>query len=352
MILINIAVLMTLIGLGVFSYGITQNSTPNQDETILVKEKVSESASAKGKKEVKIISNPSDESLTKTDEFSEIIKDLEDKISLKKNNLDDLTNEVIELNFKNKAEARAAVENANLQKEISEFKFEIANVQKVREEKLAITKELAELKLQYGSAIELTQLFQENEELKSTLEAQDIKIVSLEQKISKNEGTQASDVSKSMEEVSARLENLVVEKKKLQKELETNKDSQLTSDKLLRSQKNQILKIRAANLELKEQLEKKNTYEVLLSMYDGIIATFEGNLVYEPNKKKIILVTPEGIEFTIIQDDFPGDLVAKCGLPVSSSSKDRCFATISAQMLLEDNQLMLKGKEIKEITKK
>ena len=349
MILINIAVLMTLIGLGVFSYGITQNSTPNQDETILVKEKVSESASAKGKKEVKIISNPSDESLTKTDEFSEIIKDLEDKISLKKNNLDDLTNEVIEFNSKKES---LRTENANLQKEISEFKFEIANVQKVREEKLAITKELAELKLQYGSAIELTQLFQENEELKSTLEAQDIKIVSLEQKISKNEGTQASDVSKSMEEVSARLENLVVEKKKLQKELETNKDSQLTSDKLLRSQKNQILKIRAANLELKEQLEKKNTYEVLLSMYDGIIATFEGNLVYEPNKKKIILVTPEGIEFTIIQDDFPGDLVAKCGLPVSSSSKDRCFATISAQMLLEDNQLMLKGKEIKEITKK
>jgi hypothetical protein len=87
-------------------------------------------------------------------------------------------------------------------------------------------------------------------------------------------------------------------------------------------------------------------------MYNGIIATFEGNLVYELNKKKIILVTPEGIEFTIIQDDFPGDLVAKCGLPVSSSSKDRCFATISAQMLLEDNQLMLKGKEIKKITKK
>jgi len=351
MILINIAVLMTLIGLGIFSYGITKNSIANQDETILISEKVSESTSTKGEKEVKIISNSTDGSLTKTDEFSEIIKDLEDKISLKKNNLHKLTNEVQELNSKKES---LGTENENLRKELSEFKSEIANVQKVREEKLAVTKELAELRLQYGSAIELTQLLQENEELKSTLETQDIKIKNLEQEISKNKRTQTqtSDDFKSMEEMNARLENLAVEKKKLQKELETNKDSQLTSNKLFIDQKNQILKIRAENLELKEQLEVMKTYEMVISMYNGLIATFEGNLVYEPNEKRIILVTQEGIEFTIIQDDFPGDLVAKCGLPVSSSSKDRCFATISAQMLLEDNQLMLKGKEIKQITKK
>ena len=349
MILINIAVLMTLIGLGIFSYGITKNSIANQDETILISEKVSESTSTKGEKEVKIISNSTDGSLTKTDEFSEIIKDLEDKISLKKNNLHKLTNEVQELNSKKES---LGTQNENLRKELSEFKSEIANVQKVREEKLAVTKELAELRLQYGSAIELTQLLQENEELKSTLETQNIKIKNLGQEISKNKRTQTSDDSKSMEEMSARLENLAVEKKKLQKELETNKDSQLTSNKLFIDQKNQILKIRAENLELKEQLEVMKTYEMVISMYNGLIATFEGNLVYEPNEKRIILVTQEGIEFTIIQDDFPGDLVAKCGLPVSSSSKDRCFATISAQMLLEDNQLMLKGKEIKQITKK
>ncbi|MDG2355892.1 MAG: hypothetical protein P8L82_07720 [Paracoccaceae bacterium] len=349
MILINIAVLMTLVGLGVFSYGITKNSISNQDETILISEKVSESTATKGKKEVRIISYPTDGSLTKTDEFSEIIKDLEDKISLKKNNLYNLTNEVQELNSKKES---LGTENENLRKELSEFKSEIANVQKVREEKLAVTKELTELRLQYGSAIELTQLLQENEDLKSTLETQDIKIKNLEQEISENKRTQTSDDFKSMEEMDTRLEKLEVEKKKLQKELETNKDSQLTSDKLFIDQKNQILKIRAENLELKEQLATIKTDEVVLSMYNGIIATFEGNLVYELNKKKIILVTPEGIEFTIIQDDFPGDLVAKCGLPVSSSSKDRCFATISAQMLLEDNQLMLKGKEIKKITKK
>ena len=349
MILINIAVLMTLIGLGIFSYGITKNSIANQDETILISEKVSESTSTKGEKEVKIISNSTDGSLTKTDEFSEIIKDLEDKISLKKNNLHKLTNEVQELNSKKES---LGTENENLRKELSEFKSEIANVQKVREEKLAVTKELAELRLQYGSAIELTQLLQENEELKSTLETQNIKIKNLGQEISKNKRTQTSDDFKSMEEMNARLENLAVEKKKLQKELETNKDSQLTSNKLFIDQKNQILKIRAENLELKEQLEVMKTYEMVISMYNGLIATFEGNLVYEPNEKRIILVTQEGIEFTIIQDDFPGDLVAKCGLPVSSSSKDRCFATISAQMLLEDNQLMLKGKEIKQITKK
>ena len=349
MILINIAVLMTLIGLGIFSYGITKNSIANQDETILISEKVSESTSTKGEKEVKIISNSTDGSLTKTDEFSEIIKDLEDKISLKQNNLHHLTNEVQELNSKKES---LGTQNENLRKELSEFKSEIANVQKVREEKLAVTKELAELRLKYGSAIELTQLLQENEELKSTLETQDIKIKNLEQEISKNKRTQTSDDFNSMEEMNARLENLAAEKKKLQKELETNKDSQLTSNKLFIDQKNQILKIRAENLELKEQLEIMKTYEMVISMYNGLIATFEGNLVYEPNEKRIILVTQEGIEFTIIQDDFPGDLVAKCGLPVSSSSKDRCFATISAQMLLEDNQLMLKGKEIKQITKK
>ncbi|PQM57027.1 MAG: hypothetical protein CML39_01250, partial [Rhodobacteraceae bacterium] len=345
MILINIAVLMTLIGLGIFSYGITKNSIANQDETILISEKFSESTSTKGEKEVKIISNSTDGSLTKTDEFSEIIKDLEDKISLKKNNLHNLTNEVQELNSKKES---LGTENENLRKELSEFKSEIASVQKVREEKLAVTKELAELRLKYGSAIELTQLLQENGELKSTLETQDIKIKNLEQEISKNKRTQTSDDFNSMEEMNARLENLAVEKKKLQKELETNKDSQLTSNKLFIDQKNQILKIRAENLELKEQLEIMKTYEMVISMYNGLIATFEGNLVYEPNEKRIILVTQEGIEFTIIQDDFPGDLVAKCGLPVSSSSKDRCFATISAQMLLEDNQLMLKGKEIKQ----
>jgi len=349
MILINIAVLMTLIGLGIFSYGITKNSIANQDETILISEKFSESTSTKGEKEVKIISNSTDGSLTKTDEFSEIIKDLEDKISLKKNNLHNLTNEVQELNSKKES---LGTENENLRKELSEFKSEIASVQKVREEKLAVTKELAELRLKYGSAIELTQLLQENGELKSTLETQDIKIKNLEQEISKNKRTQTSDDFNSMEEMNARLENLAAEKKKLQKELETNKDSQLTSNKLFIDQKNQILKIRAENLELKEQLEIMKTYEMVISMYNGLIATFEGNLVYEPNEKRIILVTQEGIEFTIIQDDFPGDLVAKCGLPVSSSSKDRCFATISAQMLLEDNQLMLKGKEIKQITKK
>ena len=268
---------------------------------------------------------------------------------MKKNNLHNLTNEVQELNSKKES---LGTENENLRKELSEFKSEIASVQKVREEKLAVTKELAELRLKYGSAIELTQLLQENEELKSTLETQDIKIKNLEQEISKNKRIQTSDDFNSMEEMNARLENLAVEKKKLQKELETNKDSQLTSNKLFIDQKNQILKIRAENLELKEQLEIMKTYEMVISMYNGLIATFEGNLVYEPNEKRIILVTQEGIEFTIIQDDFPGDLVAKCGLPVSSSSKDRCFATISAQMLLEDNQLMLKGKEIKQITKK
>ena len=71
MILINIAILITLIGLGVFSYGITLNISASQDEileTILVEE-ISESASRKVEKELEIIADPTDESLMKADKF-------------------------------------------------------------------------------------------------------------------------------------------------------------------------------------------------------------------------------------------------------------------------------------------
>ena len=70
-----------------------------------------------------------------------------------------------------------------------------------------------------------------------------------------------------------------------------------------------------------------------------------------PIKKRIILISSDGTQYTILQDDFPGDLVAKCGLPISNNSKNRCIATIVAELIVEDDQLILKGKEIKQITK-
>ena len=78
----------------------------------------------------------------------------------------------------------------------------------------------------------------------------------------------------------------------------------------------------------------------------GHVATV---LPYDPIKKRIILISSDGTQYTILQDDFPGDLVAKCGLPITNNSKNRCIATIVAELIVEDDQLILKGKEIKQI---
>jgi len=75
------------------------------------------------------------------------------------------------------------------------------------------------------------------------------------------------------------------------------------------------------------------------------------NVPYTTGTGQYLGFSSDGTQYTILQDDFPGDLVAKCGLPITNNSKNRCIATIVAELIVEDDQLILKGKEIKQITK-
>ena len=127
----------------------------------------------------------------------------------------------------------------------------------------------------------------------------------------------------------------------------TNKKYEQT----IRKQKEQILELKSAKLILEKEIKGQTKDTTPQNKSDGIIATFPGNLLYEPNKKRIILISIDGTEYTILQDDFPGDLVAKCGLPITTSSKDRCNVTILAELKVKGDELILKGKEIKEIKK-
>ena len=354
MVLINIAVLITLIGLGIFSFGINQSSTSNLDsigEFTKKKEEESGSNSAHdGVAKPKVIPNKPDDNMKKIDGLSKEMRELGEEISTRRLQLDGLINQIENLNLKIRD---LKVEESNVNAEVSKLKLEIANMQKLQEEGLANTKEIEEVKLEDENAKEIAKLLKENEKLRSTILQQGNEVLDLQEKVSKSDGAKLSNQNKLIEEnASVRLKKLTAAMEKLQIELDTNKANQLAFNKLVESQKTQIMKIRSANLELEKQLEEAKSDKTSIGVYDGMIATFGGNLVYEPNKKKIILVTPEGIEYTILQDDFPGDLVAKCGLPVSSSSKDRCFATISAQIFVENDDLVLKGREIKEITKK
>ena len=122
-------------------------------------------------------------------------------------------------------------------------------------------------------------------------------------------------------------------------------------EKIIKKQKEYILELKSTNLIFEKELEQQKKEKIYQKNSDGITATFTGNLLYEPTKKRILLIASDGTQYTILQDDFPGDLVAKCGLPVSTNSKDRCIATILAELIVEGDQLILKGKEIKEITK-
>ena len=138
---------------------------------------------------------------------------------------------------------------------------------------------------------------------------------------------------------------------KLKNDIETYKVNNKNFEQIINKQKEKILELKSANLIFEKELKQQNKETTPQKKSDGIVATFSGNLLYEPNKKRIILISSDGTQYTILQDDFPGDLVAKCGLPITNNSKNRCIATIVAELIVEDDQLILKGKEIKQITK-
>ena len=138
---------------------------------------------------------------------------------------------------------------------------------------------------------------------------------------------------------------------KLKNDIETYKVNNKNFEQIINKQKEKILELKSANLIFEKELKKQMNETNPQKKSDRIVATFSGNLLYEPIKKRIILISSDGTQYTILQDDFPGDLVAKCGLPITNNSKNRCIATIVAELIVEDDQLILKGKEIKQITK-
>ena len=137
----------------------------------------------------------------------------------------------------------------------------------------------------------------------------------------------------------------------LKKNIEIYKVNNKNFEQIINKQKEKILELKSANLIFEKKLKQQMVENSPQKKSDGIVATFSGNLLYEPIKKRIILISSDGTKYTILQDDFPGDLVAKCGLPITNNSKNRCIATIVAELIVEDDQLILKGKEIKQITK-
>ena len=138
---------------------------------------------------------------------------------------------------------------------------------------------------------------------------------------------------------------------KLKNNIEIYKVNNKNFEQIINKQKEKILELKSANLIFEKELKQQMNETTPQKKSDSIVATFSGNLLYEPIKKRIILISSDGTQYTILQDDFPGDLVAKCGLPIRNNSKNRCIATIVAELIVEDDQLILKGKEIKQITK-
>ena len=180
-------------------------------------------------------------------------------------------------------------------------------------------------------------LFAKNIELSNQIKQKNGIIIELEKQLLIAE-------EKNLQFTKAEFENL-------KKNNEIYKKNNQKFELIIKKQKKQILELKSANLIYEKELKQHIKEDSLQKNSVGIIATFTGNLLYEPNKKRIVLISSDGTEYTILQDDFPGDLVAKCGLPISTNSKDRCIATILAELIVENDELILKGKEIKEITK-
>ena len=103
MILINIAVLITLIGLGIFSFGINQNSIPTPDsvgEFTQKNEKKPESNLAQdGVAKSKAIPNVPDDNVKKIGDLSKEVRDLGKEISTRRLELDDVINQIENLNL-------------------------------------------------------------------------------------------------------------------------------------------------------------------------------------------------------------------------------------------------------------
>ena len=318
MTILNISIFTFLIGLGLFSYTIYERSS------ILSSEKPkTENLNYKNDKKV-LETSQNEKSLLN------IKNSLQSEILAKKHEIKEKSTQ------KNQLEEKINLLNftkEELESDLFNLKLEISKI------KLNLSKELKpdDQQNKVNKIKENDPLFAKNIELSNQIKQKNGIIIELEKQL-----------------LIAEEKNLKFSKtefNKLKNDIETYKVNNKNFEQIINKQKEKILELKSANLIFEKELKQQNKETTPQKKSDGIVATFSGNLLYEPNKKRIILISSDGTQYTILQDDFPGDLVAKCGLPITNNSKNRCIATIVAELIVEDDQLILKGKEIKQITK-
>ena len=320
MTILNISIFTFLIGLGLFSYTIYERSSILSSE-----EQKPKTENLNYKNDKKVLETSQNEK-----SLLNIKNSLQSEILAKKHEIKEKSTQ------KNQLEEKINLLNftkEELESDLFNLKLEISKI------KLNLSKELKpdDQQNKVNKIKENEPLFAKNIELSNQIKQKNGIIIELEKQL-----------------LIAEEKNLQFSKtefNKLKNDIETYKVNNKNFEQIINKQKEKILELKSANLIFEKELKQQNQETTPQKKSDGIVATFSGNLLYEPNKKRIILISSDGTQYTILQDDFPGDLVAKCGLPITNNSKNRCIATIVAELIVEDDQLILKGKEIKQITK-
>ena len=320
MTILNISIFTFLIGLGLFSYTIYERSSILSSE-----EKKPKTENLNYKNDKKVLETSQNEK-----SLLDIRNSLQSEILAKKHEIKEKYTQKTQLeekiNLLNFTKEELESDLFNLKLEISKIKLNLSKELKPYDQQNKVNK-----------IKENDPLFAKNIELSNQIKQKNGIIIELEKQL-----------------LIAEEKNLKFSKtefNKLKNDIETYKVNNKNFEQIINKQKEKILELKSANLIFEKELKQQNKETTPQKKSDGIVATFSGNLLYEPNKKRIILISSDGTQYTILQDDFPGDLVAKCGLPITNNSKNRCIATIVAELIVEDDQLILKGKEIKQITK-
>ena len=320
MTILNISIFTFLIGLGLFSYTIYERSSILSSD-----EQKPKTENLNYKNDKKVLETSQNEK-----SLLNIKNSLQSEILAKKHEIKEKSTQ------KNQLEEKINLLNftkEELESDLFNLKLEISKI------KLNLSKELKpdDQQNKVNKIKENDPLFAKNIELSNQIKQKNGIIIELEKQL-----------------LIVEEKNLLFSKtefNKLKNDIETYKVNNKNFEQIINKQKEKILELKSANLIFEKELKQQNKETTPQKKSDGIVATFSGNLLYEPNKKRIILISSDGTQYTILQDDFPGDLVAKCGLPITNNSKNRCIATIVAELIVEDDQLILKGKEIKQITK-
>ncbi len=320
MTILNISIFTFLIGLGLFSYTIYERSSILSSD-----EQKPKTENLNYKNDKKVLETSQNEK-----SLLDIRNSLQSEILAKKHEIKEKYTQKTQLeekiNLLNFTKEELESDLFNLKLEISKIKLNLSKELKPDDQQNKVNK-----------IKENDPLFAKNIELSNQIKQKNGIIIELEKQL-----------------LIAEEKNLKFSKtefNKLKNDIETYKVNNKNFEQIINKQKEKILELKSANLIFEKELKQQNKETTPQKKSDGIVATFSGNLLYEPNKKRIILISSDGTQYTILQDDFPGDLVAKCGLPITNNSKNRCIATIVAELIVEDDQLILKGKEIKQITK-